>query len=73
MSITSFFSFSNFNTDANADADADHPKGVLLMYIAVQDFNDVYMHKKLDLLSNLCIVFLFILIVFNIFLVALYA
>jgi hypothetical protein len=46
--------------------------GVFLMYVAVLDFNDVYQQRKLDFLNNLAIILLFVLIVFNIFLVAFY-
>ena len=47
-------------------------KGVILMYVAMLDFNDPNKHNKLDNLNNIVIILLFILIVFNIFLVALY-
>lgn len=42
------------------------------MYVAVLDFNDPYEHRRLDLFNNVVIVLVFVLIVFNIFLVAFY-
>lgn len=42
------------------------------MYIARLDFNNVLKQRKIDLLNSIAIFLIFILIVFNIFLVAFY-
>lgn len=42
------------------------------MYIARLDYNDEYKQRKIDFLTNVAIVLIFVLIVFNIFLVAFY-
>jgi hypothetical protein len=43
------------------------------MYIGRYDYNESYKQRKIDFLTNMAIVFLFVLIVINIFLVAFFA
>jgi len=67
-----FFSFLIFNLFVYVLIENIKIIGIFLMYVAVLDFNDVYQQRKLDFLNNLAIILLFVLIVFNIFLVAFY-
>ena len=48
-----------------------HLKGFILMYSARLNYNDEYKQRKLDYINNLVMILLFILCIFNIFILSL--